>query len=599
MPAHPSNTRRSFLDWVEVIGNKLPEPVLLFAGLAVLTVLLSGVLSAAGWKVQPLQVRAAMVERVAEDGKVVSEPAVHERTGRPKIIVEPKGDPLAVKSLMTRDGAYWALSSMVRNFVNFPPLGLVLTGMLGIGLAEKVGLFAALIKWLAGTTPRQLLTPMIILIGANASIATDAGYIILPPLAAGLYAVSGRHPLAGMSAAFAGVAGGFGAGIFITAADTVVCGVAQQSARMLDAGENVLPTANWWFKIGSVPVIMLVGWWVADRIVEPRLNRTDWRSIAASDAIDQAAGSVAVSVQQRRGLAWAGAWLAVVLAVFGAMMFLKGAPLEGVGLPSLPNGRVMVQKNVETFEPGEKELTAAPHTVLSKDPLVVVEKPVPGVLLEGPGGRWSHVIVPMMFFAFLAPGIAYGVATGAIRTQNDLVSGFYDAMKGMAPVIAMNFFAAQFLAYFEYSNLSRMLAYEGGAMLVRADMPVPLLLVLFVVFIILADFVMSSMTAKFTLLSPILIPMFMMVGVSPALMIGGYRIGDSVVNVITPLNTYLPIILVVLRKYQPKAGLGSLMALMTPYSIAFGVAWTGLLLAWYWSGAPLGPGGALHYTPGH
>ncbi|HEX2837830.1 MAG TPA: AbgT family transporter [Phycisphaerales bacterium] len=600
----PSAPRRSFLDWVEVIGNKLPEPVLLFAMLAIATVLVSGVGTWAGWSVQPVRPRVVMVEKVGADGVVerdaagaiVMVPKVNPATGRPEVVVEANGDPLKVQSLMTRDGIYWALSSMIRNFVNFPPLGLVLTGMLGIGLAEKVGLFATLMKWLASVTPKKLLTPMIVLIGANASIASDAGYIILPPLAAGLYAVMGRHPLAGMSAAFAGVAGGFGAGVFITAADTVLCGVAEQSAHLLDGGVKVLPTVNWTFKIASAPLIALVGWFVADKIVEPRLSRTDWRSVASEEAAAIQTGKFAITPMEKRGLLWALTANVAVLAVFGAMVFFKSAPLHGDGLPTLPNGQVAVQHAVDVKE-AKAEVTAPAHDVLAREPLTVVEKPAKGRLVEGPGARWSHVIVPMMFFAFLAPGIAYGIVTGAIKNQNDLVAGFYSAMKSMAPVIAMNFFAAQFLAYFSFTNLDRMLAFAGGAMLVKADLPVPLLLVLFVLFIIVADFAMSSMTAKFTLLAPILIPMFMMVGVGPALMIGGYRIGDSVVNVITPLNTYLPIILLVLQRYQRNAGMGSLMALMVPYSVAFGVCWTGLLLLWYWTGAPLGPGGDLHYTP--
>lgn len=605
-PPTTTRPRRSLLDWIEWAGNKLPEPVLLFALLAVMTVVVSGIVQAGGWKVQPVRPRAVMVEKLDAggsperdaEGRPVRVPKLDPSTGRPEVEVVADGQPILARSLMTRDGIYWALSSMIRNFVNFPPLGLVLTGMLGIGLAEKVGLFAALMKWLAGVTPRQLLTPMIILIGANASIASDAGYIILPPLAAGLYAVSGRHPLAGMSAAFAGVAGGFGAGIFITAADTVLSGVAEQSAQLMDSSVQVMPTVNWWFKAASAPLIALVGWYVADRIVEPRLNKVDWRSVASAEGAAIETGKFSTTPTEKRGLLWALACNATVLAVFGAMVFFRSAPLHGDGLPTLPNGQVAVQHAVEVQDANTP--TSAPaHDVLARDPLTVVEKPAKGKLVEGPGPRWSQVIVPIMFFAFLTPGIAYGVATGAIRNQNDLVAGFYEAMKSMAPVIAMNFFAAQFLAYFSYTNLDRMLAFAGGELLVKADLPVPLLLVLFIVFIIVADFAMSSMTAKFTLLAPILIPMFMMVGVSPALMIGGYRIGDSVVNVITPLNTYLPIILLVLQRYQKNAAMGSLMALMMPYSLAFSVMWTGLLLVWYFTGAALGPGGELHYTPPH
>jgi aminobenzoyl-glutamate transport protein len=565
-PTNGTPGKKSWLDVIEWLGNKLPEPVLLFAMLAVAAVIVSGVGAGAGWRVQPLQPTVELVQKVDDtgrliqddDGKPVMVPKLDEKTGRPEVTLQAIGEPIEVKSLMTRDGVYWMLSSMVRNFVNFPPLGLVMTSMLGIGVAEKVGLFGAFMRWLAGLTPRRLLTPVVLFLGCNASIASDAGYIILPPLAAGLYATMGRSPLAGLAASFAGVAGGFGAGLFITGADTVLAGVATAAAGIVDQAVVVNPTVNWFFKAGSVPVIVLVGWFLTDRVVEPRLRRVG--GVAIPPEIAATTGQFALSGAEKRGLVIAGAALVLALGVFIAMIGVEGWPLHGQGQPTLANG------------------TPAPN--------------------ERAGARWSQVIVPMMFFVFLAPGLAYGIATGTMRKQQDVVEAFYSAVRGIAPVIAMNFFAAQFLEYFKYSNLDRMLAYTGGEMLVRADMPVPVLIVLFVLFVIAADFVMSSMTAKFTLLAPILVPMFMMVGISPGLTMGAYRIGDSVVNTITPLNTYLPILLLVLMKYKKDAGLGSLMALMMPYSIAFGVAWTALLLGWYFFGAPLGPGVPMHYTPG-
>ncbi len=412
-------------------------------------------------------------------------------------------------------------------------------------------------RGLAFITPKKLLTPVIVFIGANSSIASDAGYIILPPLAAALFMASGRHPLAGLAAAFAGVAGGFGAGAFITAADTVLAGVATQAAHVLDTSHTVLPTANWFFKAVSVLVVAAAGWIVTDFIVEKRLLRAN-KPIPA-EAMTIKPGDFGLSRVELKGLALALLAMGAVLAIFIGAMLIKGAPLQGEGQPLLPNGA-----------------------------------PAPG---ERSGPRWSQVIVPMMFFAFLTPGIVYGLVTGSIKSQQDVVAGFVHAVRGIAPVVVMNFFAAQFLAYFQYTNMDKMLAYAGGEMLVGADLPVPVLLVLFVVFIIVADFAMSSMTAKFTLLAPILIPMFMMVGISPALTMAGYRIGDSVVNIVSPLNSYLAIVLLVLQRYQKDGGLGSLIALMVPYSIMTGILWTGFLLLWYFTGMSLGPGGPLHYVP--
>lgn len=556
--------RRGVLDWIEYLGNKLPEPALLFALLAALTVVLSAIGSNAGWSVQPLKlevVKEAVVDAngapvLEADGTPATRPALKE-DGKPQTSLVPVGEPLGVRNLLTRDGIYWMLSSMVRNFILFPPLGLVLVSMLGIGMAEKVGLFGTLMRGLAFITPKKLLTPVIVFIGANSSIASDAGYIILPPLAAALFMASGRHPLAGLAAAFAGVAGGFGAGAFITAADTVLAGVATQAAHVLDTSHTVLPTANWFFKAVSVLVVAAAGWIVTDFIVEKRLLRAN-RPIPA-EAMTIKPGDFGLSRVELKGLALALLAMGAVLAIFIGAMLIKGAPLQGEGQPLLPNGA-----------------------------------PAPG---ERSGPRWSQIIVPMMFFAFLTPGIVYGLVTGSIKSQQDVVAGFVHAVRGIAPVVVMNFFAAQFLAYFQYTNMDKMLAYAGGEMLVGADLPVPVLLVLFVVFIIVADFAMSSMTAKFTLLAPILIPMFMMVGISPALTMAGYRIGDSVVNIVSPLNSYLAIVLLVLQRYQKDGGLGSLIALMVPYSIMTGILWTGFLLLWYFTGMSLGPGGPLHYVP--
>ncbi len=594
--------KRSILDWIEFIGNKLPEPALLFALLACIVILVSGVLSPSvtknpdgstqhtgGWQVQPMRLTVLTEEKLGADGKPeldaagkpIRTPQLNDK-GKPVTKLDPTGDPLRVKNLMTGDGIYWMLSSMIRNFILFPPLGLVLTGMLGIGVAEKVGVFSALMRWLAGITPKWLLTPMIVLIGANSSIASDAGYLILPPLAAALFAAVGRHPLAGLSASFAGVAGGFGAGAFITGADTILAGVATTSAQILDSNHSVLATANWYFKILSVPVLMLVGWFVTDRIVEPRLIRAcNGKIEIPTDAGVPTPGQFKLSPTEVKGLLLAAFGMIAVLSIFAAMIFMKDMPLFGNGQPTLPNGRLLVDVPASALENG-----VTPKQITQSAP-------------EKFGPRWSHVLVPAMFFAFLTPGLIYGFATRALKSQADVVGALYSAIKGIVPVIVMNFFAAQFLAYFSYTNMDRMLAFAGGSMLVEANLPVPLLLVLFIAFIILADFAMSSMTAKFTLLAPILIPMFMMVGVSPALAMAGYRIGDSVVNIVSPLNAYLAIVLLVLQRYQKSAGLGSLIALMVPYSVAFGIMWTLFLLAWYMTGQNLGPQGPLHYVPAH
>ncbi len=569
-PAPSQRSSATLLDRLERIGNSLPEPALLFAILAAVVVVLSAIGATLDWKVQPTLPKlltqpvldAAGQPAMDSSGLPLVTPKLDER-GQPIVALvgqtDKEGNPvhLRPKSLLTSDGVYWMLSSMVRNFTGLPALGLVFVSMLGIGLAEKFGLFGALMRWLALMTPKRLLSPMIVLIGANASVASDAGYIILPPLAAALYLAVGRSPIAGLAAAFAGVAGGFGAGIFPTAADGFLAGVATQAAHIIDpAHPAVDATHNIYFKAASSAIIMLAGWFVTDRIVEPRLMRASPSAAGDTSAITD----LALRPIEKQGLIWAGVVALAVLGAFAAAILVPGAPLQGLGQPTLASGA-----------------------------------PAPG---ERAGERWSQVIVPMIFLTFLLPGMAYGRITGVLRTQAHFIEAIYHGIRTIVPVLAIAFFMGQFANYFQYTGLDRMLAYAGGSLLVQADLPVPLLLVLFVLVVVLGDFAMSGMLSKFGVLAPIFIPMFMMVGMSPELTTAAYRIGDSVVNIITPLNSYLLVILVALQKYKPHAGLGSLISLMLPYSIVFGIAWTGFLLLWYLSGFPLGTDAPLHYLPG-
>ena len=584
--------RRGILDWIEFIGNKLPEPALLFALLAALVVVISALGATIGWQVQPVKPTVVMATVVDAAGATVQTPKLDAR-GLPEIALLDSGAPIQPRSLMTADGVYWMLSSALRNFVQMPALPLIFVAMLGIGLAEKFGFFSALMRWLALLTPRRLLTPAVVLLGATSSVASDAGYIVLPPLAAALYLAVGRHPVAGMAAAFAGVAGGFGAGFFPSGSDGVLAGFAQDAARVIDPEYNVSILHNYFFKVVSAFTVMLGGWFVTDRIVEPRLRRLNPEDMQAAG--DDSARQMALSPQERRALRGALISAFFGAALLAAMILVPGMPLHGDGQPTLPNGRVLVQQSVLLVPAGtELEEGAA---VLAKEPMQVVADGAPR-LAESPGPRWSHVIVPMIVILFLLPGLAYGVLNGALRNQQDLADALNHGIRSIVPVLVMLFFLAQFVAYMGYSGLDRMLAYAGGSLLFDADLPIPFLIVAFVLVVVFGDFAMSGMLSKFGVLAPIFIPMFMIVGISPELTTAAYRIGDSVVNIVTPLNSYLLIILAVFQKYRPSAGLGTLIALMVPYSIVLGVLWTLLLLLWYFTGIPLGPDAPLHYVPG-
>lgn len=609
-----------FLDLIERVGNKLPEPSILFAIMAAIVIVVSAIGAAADWRVQPVRVVPAMTPLLDASGNAVLKAdgtpemiVTLDERGRPVRTTEDVGAPLTPRSLLTSEGVYWMLSSMVRNFTGLPALGLVFVAMLGIGLAEKFGLFSALMRFLALATPKGILTPMVVFVGANSSVASDAGYIILPPLAAALYLAVGRSPIAGLAAAFSGVAGGFGGGLFPTAADTFLAGVATQAAHIIDhTYPDVSTLHNFYFKASSSVVVMLAGWLVTDFVIEPRLRRQ--KAQAELDSVDMSAiADLSLTRVEKRGLAVAGLVAALVLGTFAWLIFKPGNPLHGAGVPVLASGQIpatqaikivprddaaSVPKERVIFDYKDEETIKSPDGTTSKvivDPGFIVAAPegAKPAMTERPGSRWTQVIVPMILLVFLLPGMAFGFVTGALRTQAHFIEAIYHGVRTIVPVLTIAFFLGQFVNYFQYTGLDRMLAFAGGKMLIHADLPPAVLVVLFILLVVAGDFVMSGMLSKFGVMAPIFIPMFMMVGISPELTTAAYRIGDSVVNIITPLNSYLLIILVVLQKYKSGAGLGSLISLMLPYSVVFGTLWAGFLLVWMATGMPLGPGSGL------
>lgn len=565
-PGDGSNRARKPLNWrdplgiIEWLGNKLPDPVMLFILAALAVVVLSALGDAAGWKVTPL--RPVVVTRpllddqgrpvLDEAGKPRLAPVLDEK-GVPKVTLERGEQPITSRSLLSSEGIYWAITNLVRNFINFPPLGLVLVGMLGIGVAEKVGFFGAAMKWLAAQVPGSLLTPTIIFLGVMSSVASDAGYIILPPLAGALYLAVGRPPAAGVAAAFAGVAGGFSANLFPTAGDALVAGITTSAARILEPAHSVNPLCNWYFQIASTFLLAAVGWLVTARVVEPRLRRHGPEEggpvpVSAEEAMRQRLGH-----EEARALRLAALAMLAALALVLCATLIPGAPLHGRVDPDNPRSAL----------------------------------------------RYTQGIVPIIFVMFLAPGLAYGFATGTLRSATDVSKAFIHAMVTMAPIIVLAFFAAQFIEFLKYSNLDRMLAFVGGEALAEAGLPRPVLLACLVLLSLTVNLLIGSMSAKWAMLSPIIVPMLMIVGISPELAQVTYRVGDSVTNIVTPLNSYILVVLVVMQRYWKNAGLGSLIATMLPYSVVFTIVWTAMLLAWVALGLMLGPEGPLDYVPGH
>lgn len=538
-PPTPPPRPRGLLGWIEWIGNALPDPTVLFIIGAAIVMILSAIAAAGNWSVTPMVAQ----QMRGPEGQPLDPPRLE---FVPQTDAEGKPVVITARSLLSSDGIFWALDQMVLNFINFPPLGVVLVGMLGIGVAERTGLFSALLRAFMLVVPPVAFTPTMIFLGIMSSLGLDAGYVVLPPLAAALYQSVGRSPLAGIAAVFAGVASGFNANLLVTGLDPLLAGLSTTGARIVDPNYEVAATCNWGFMAASTVVMTLVGWFVTARLVEPRL--------AARPAEEGGASSAAGEVESQRltEKEWTGLWAALgtIAALVGLVVLLvliDGSPLAGKS-PRQP-----------AFD------------------------------------RWVAVIVPIIFLAFLLPGLLYGTILGNIKSSKDAAKAMVEAIAAIAPIIVLAFFAAQFIAYLGYSQLDRMMAFAGGAALAEAQLPAGALIVAFILLIAFFNLFIGSMSAKYAMVAPIFVPMLMIAGISPELTQGAYRIGDSVTNSITPLNAYLVIILMFMQRYARRAGMGTLVSMMLPYALIFLIVWTVMLLIWMGLEIPLGKNGPLWY----
>ena len=491
----------SALDLVERWGNRLPHPFTLFLLFALAILFVSWIASFLGLSV------------------------THPATGKE----------IAAVNLLNRQGIQNIITKAVSNFTSFTPLGTVLVAMIGVGVAERSGLFSAALKALVAGVPSWLITAALVFAGVNASLAVDAGYVILIPLGAVLFAGIGRHPIAGLAAAFAGVSGGFSANIFLTALDPLLAGLTQEAARLYDPNYVVPVTANYYFMIASTFLLTLIGVWVTIRITEPRLG-----------------------------------------------------PYTGQG-----------QESLEALRPEEKNgliaagITIAVETLL----LLILVLPANGLLRDSKGqlDPFFQGMVILMAIGFLFPGIAYGLAARTVRNDRDVGKMIEETMSTMGSYIALAFAASQFVAYFGWSNLGLILAISGADLLRATGLSGIPLIVLFIFVCALIDLFLASASAKWAVIGPVFVPMLMIMGYSPELTQAAYRIGDSFTNIITPLMPYMPLIIAFAQKYEPKMGLGTLLATMLPYSAAFAIGWSLLLVVWLLLGIPLGPGAFLNY----
>jgi len=506
-----SNMKKSIfqrmLDWTERAGNALPHPATLFALFAGATLVLSAIGYLLGWE------------------------AVHPAT---REIIRPI-------NLLSHDGIHRILLEMVDNFTSFAPLGIVLVAMLGIGIAEQSGLIDAVIRLLILNAPKHLLTFVIVFTGILSNIASDVGYVLLIPLAGVIFLAVGRHPVAGMAAAFAGVSGGFSANLALGTVDPLLAGLSQEAARILDPTYTVNPTANYYFMVVSTFVIAFAGTLVTEKIVEPRLGKYSGKPDDVEHSFD------ALSAKEKKGLIMA------LLALFAVI----GVTLIGI----IPESGFL--------------------------------RGADGGLLSSPLIRG---VVAMLFLTAGSTGLAYGFTTGAFKNDSDVMNGMATSMKTLATYLVLVFFAAQFVAYFKWSNLGIILAVKGADLLMSADIGLIPLMILFVFLAAAINMLMGSASAKWAILAPIFIPMFMIMGYSPELSQVVYRIGDSVTNVISPMMSFFALIIAFVQKYDPRAGIGTIIAAMVPYSIVFLIFWILLLVVWLFLGIPLGPGAGIHYS---
>ena len=520
----PRSAITRLLNGVEFLGNLLPHPVTLFALLALSIVLLSGILGAYGVSVP--DPRPVGSSGRADDGII------------------------RVISLLDAEGLRRIVTGLVTNFTSFVPLGTVLVAMLGVGIAERSGLLTAAIKQLVLGAPKSLVTVVVVFAAILSNTASEMGYVVVIPLAAAIFHALGRHPLAGLAAAFAGVSGGYSANLLIGTVDPLLAGITQEAARLIDPAYEVHAAVNWYFMIASTFVVTAMGWFVTTYIVEPKLGAFDPKDL---DPDAEPVNMDPLAARERRALMWAG--LAALLVAAG---------IAALVVPS--NGALRL--------PGIEDTLGSLRPFLT-----------------------GIVVLVAVFFA--VAGIVYGALTGSIRNDRDVIDAMAKSMGTLSLYIVLVFFAAQFVAFFNWTQLGQVMAVLGSSLLESIGLTGPLVFLAFIALCGLINLSLGSASAQWAVTAPIFVPMLMLVGYSPEVIQAAYRIGDSVTNLITPMMSYFGLIMAFAARYKRDLGVGTLIAMMLPYSIVFFFGWTLLFFVWVFAlGLPVGPGAPTYYTPG-
>jgi aminobenzoyl-glutamate transport protein len=500
------------LNFIEEKGNKLPDPVTIFIIFTFLVIGLSHVLYILGIGVSFEGVNS-------ESGQI---------------------ETLTVKavSLLVPEGIAYMFSNVVKNFTSFVALGPVLVAMLGVGVAEKSGYISALMTNTVTKAPKKFVTPIVVLMGVLSNVAASVGYVVLVPLGAIIFLGFKRHPLAGLSAAFAGVAGGYSANLFLGTNDPLLSGITTEAAHILDAGYIVNPTDNWFFMFASTFLIVIIGTLVTDKLIEPKLgkyipdNATEHQNV--------------VSSMEKKGLLWANISVLVTIVAIALLVLPENGVLRGEG----------------------------------------------GSLIQSP---FMSSIIFMMMLIFLIPGVVYGFVTKTIKNDKDIARLMASSLEMMSGFIVLIFFAAQFVALFNYTNLGTIIAVKGADFLQSIHMEgAPLLVALIFITTIINLFIAAD-SAKWAIMAPVFVPMFMQMGIAPEVTQVAYRIGDSSTNIISPLMPFFPLVVAFAQRYGKENGVGTVISLMLPYSIIILISWTIFFVIWYVLGIPVGPGTNLNY----
>ena len=517
-----SSQMQRFLRGVEWLGNLLPHPAILFVWMSVILLVASAILSMMG--VSVVDPRPEGAKGRGEDGMIY------------------------VVNLLNGDGLAKIVENLVSNFTGFIPLGTVLVALLGVGIAERSGMISAALRGLVMNAPPKMVTFVVVFTGIMSNTASELGYVVLIPLAAMIFHSLGRHPLAGLAAAFAGVSGGYSANLLLGTVDPLLSGISQEAARIIDPEYVVGAEANWYFMAVSTFFFFFFGYFVTEKIVEPSLGKYN-----PDDADDPSVLDTKVerlTALEKKGLLWSG----VSMLIFCLLLAWTIVPADGI-----------------------------------------LRHPTTGLVAGSP---FLHGIVVFIFVFFAIPGIVYGKITNTIKTNDDVVNAMSAAMSSLSMYIVLVFFAAQFTAFFNWSNIGSVMAVSGANLLNDIGLTGPLLLVGFILICAFVNLMLGSASAQWAITAPIFVPMLMLTGYAPEMIQAAYRIGDSSTNIITPMMSYFGLIMAVAIRYKKDTGVGTLMSLMIPYSLLFLVGWTVLFCIWVFAlGLPVGPGAATYYTP--